>query len=101
MRLSPWAIADKITARWAIDLSPGTVIAPRRASFAGSIRFIVGPSRNLRADLIRPGKLSFQQRALAVANPAVEPLQIFTVVAERAAERAMIHQTDVAPKLGP
>ena len=36
-RLVPSAIAEKSTARWEIDLSPGTVMAPRNGLESGAI----------------------------------------------------------------
>jgi hypothetical protein len=38
MRLVPFAIAEKITARWPIDLSPGTVSSPCSGRVTGSMR---------------------------------------------------------------
>ena len=40
MVLRPCAILAKITARWPMDLSPGTLISPRRGRLVGSIRFM-------------------------------------------------------------
>ena len=50
----------KITARWAIDLSPGTVMSPCSGFLIGSMRFMVSALRNLRANLVGAGKLPFQ-----------------------------------------
>jgi hypothetical protein len=40
MVLRPCAILAKITARWPMDLSPGTLISPRKGRLVGSIRFM-------------------------------------------------------------
>jgi hypothetical protein len=40
IRLPPFAMLARMTARWAMDLSPGTEISPRRGCLIGSTRFM-------------------------------------------------------------
>ena len=82
IRLRPRATEAKITARCAMDLSPGTEIVPHRGFLTGSIRLITFTSRNQRASFIGSSEITLQQRPFSVPNPAIEALEIFDVIGE-------------------
>ena len=82
IRLRPRATEAKITARCAMDLSPGTEIVPHRGLLTGSIRLITFTSRNQRASFIGSSEITLQQRPFSVPNPAIEALEIFDVIGE-------------------
>src|SRR2546421_409399 len=83
----PLALLPRITARCAIDLSPGTLMSPRSGFLIGSIRFILPSLRNLPTNIVGAGKFFFQKRTLAIANPAMEPFQVLDVIAQGTAQR--------------
>src|SRR5919108_2173940 len=100
IRLRPSATPAKMTARWAIDLSPGTVSSPRSGCWLSAIRSTLCNLRYLRSNLIGPRELSFELRALAILNPTFELFQILDVIAQAFADGFSIHQANVPPKLG-
>src|SRR4030095_496299 len=84
-----------------MDLSPGTLLSPRRGRMVGSIRFMCKGLLNLRADFVGPRKLLFQQSAFALLNPKLQLLKVFNIVPERLAHGTALHQTYIAQYLGP
>ena len=57
MRVVPLAIEPNMTARWEMDLSPGTVISPVSGRPAGRISLLLSLIDDVPVFLQKPGRL--------------------------------------------
>jgi hypothetical protein len=99
----PCAMPPNSSARCAIDLSPGTSIAPRSGAAAGGTWIACAAPAAGAADVRFAARArSIRARVLAVAagERALERVELGAHAGERAGHRRRVGEQDVAPHLG-